>query len=32
VHFFAESPALGKAIFAERLSLPRAALDKEPLC
>jgi hypothetical protein len=32
VHFFAESPALGKTIFAECLTLPRAALGKEPLC
>jgi hypothetical protein len=32
VHFFAECPALGKAIFAECLTLPRAALGKELLC
>jgi hypothetical protein len=32
VHFFAECPALGKVIFAECLTLPRAALGKEPFC
>jgi hypothetical protein len=31
VYFFVECPALGKAIFAECLTLPRAALGKEPL-
>jgi hypothetical protein len=32
MYFFAECRALGKAIFAECLTLPRAALGKKPLC